>query len=85
MLWNSDGVFKDDSDDVDDVDDDDNIVDIKDIVNTIGQLNFSITSSLSSILSTRLMTWCFINDVDKDENWSVNLTFDAIFNSFFFK
>ena len=31
MLWNSDGVFKDDSDDVDDiddVDDNDNIVDI---------------------------------------------------------
>ena len=48
MLWNSDGVFKDDSDDVDD-DDDDNIVDVKDIVNTISELKFSITYTSSSI------------------------------------
>ena len=27
MLWNSDGMFKDDSDDIDDVDNDDDIVD----------------------------------------------------------
>ena len=66
MLWNSDGVFKDNSDDVDyvdDVDDNDNIVDIEDIVNTLGKLNFSVIYSLSLILSTRSTTWCFVDDV----------------------
>ena len=47
MSWNSDGAFKDDSDHVDHVDDNDNIVDTQDIVNTMGDLKFSITYSLS--------------------------------------
>ena len=37
-------AFKDNSDDVDD---NDNFVDTEDILNTIGDLNFSITYSLS--------------------------------------
>ena len=56
MLWTSDGVYKDDFDDVDEVDNDDDIEDMEDNVNTIGELNFSITYSLSLILSTKSMT-----------------------------
>ena len=44
--------------------------------------SFSITYSLSLVLLARSMTWCFINDVDEDENWNVNFTIDAIFTSF---
>ena len=82
MLWNSDGEFKDDSDDVD-VDNNDDIVDIKDIINTTGKLKFFINYYLFSVLSTRSMTWCFVDDVDEDEN-CVNFTFMAILTSFIF-
>ena len=81
MLWNSDGAFKDDPNGVD-VDNDDNIISIEDIISTIGKLNFSITYCLSLVLSTRSMTWCFVNDVAKDQNWSGNFTFGVIFTSF---
>ena len=81
-LWNSDGAFKDNFDNVDDVDNNDNIVDTEDIVNTTCELNFSITYCSYSVLLTRSMISCFIDDVDEDKKWSVNFTFDAIFTSF---
>ena len=71
MLWKGGWESIEGSDDVEGVGYSGDIVYTKDNVNTTGELNFLFSNTLSLVLLTRLMKWICVDDVDKDEIWSV--------------